>query len=115
MLDSVRARLTLWYVGVLALALVVFSLGVYALLARRLHQRLDANLRATVEAAAASLAHEIDEGETAPQAAQSTVLDLFIPHQALAVYDAEGRLLAERHARDQARARLPDLSVVPAD
>ncbi len=115
MLDSVRTRLTIWYIGVLALALVVFSFGVYALLSRTLHQRLDASLRATVVAASAALAHEIDEGETPEQAALSTVQDLLIPHQALGVFDEEGRLLAERHANDQAQARLPELSLVPAD
>jgi heavy metal sensor kinase len=115
MLDSVRTRLTLWYICVLALALVVFSFGVYALLENRLHQRLDAGLRASSEAAAASLTHEIEEGETVAQAAHSTVQDLFIPHQALAVFDAEGQLLAERHARDQAQARLPELSLISSD
>jgi two-component system, OmpR family, sensor kinase len=115
MLDSVRTRLTLWYIGVLALALALFSVGVYSLLGHTLRQRLDEGLRASIKAAAASLAHEIDEGETSQQAAQSTVQDLFIPHQALAVFDAEGRLLDERHANDQAQARLPELSLIPAD
>ena len=46
MLDSVRTRLTLWYVAVLALVLLAFSFGVYLLLARSLHHRLDAGLEA---------------------------------------------------------------------
>lgn len=114
MFDSVRAKLTLWHTGVLALALALFSVGVYGLLARTLHQRLDESLRASLTAAAASLAHELDEGETPAQAAHSTVLDLFIPHQALAVFDAEGHLLAERHANNQVQARLPAATAVPA-
>src|SRR5262245_42995400 len=113
MFDSVRTRLTLWYIGVLALTLVVFTIGVYALLSRTLRIRLDVNLRASVEAAAASLKHEIEEGETPRQAAESTVQDLFLPHQALAIFDPEGRLLAERHASDQAQARLPELPLIP--
>ena len=115
MFDSVRTRLTLWYIGVLALASALFSVGVYSLLGQTLRQRLDEGLRASIKAAAASLTHEIDEGETTQQAVQSTVQDLFIPHQALAVFDAEGRLLDERHANDQAQARLPKLSLIPAD
>ncbi len=115
MFDSVRTKLTLWYVGVLALTLVVFSIAVYLLLSRTLHTRLDAGLRASIEAAAASLAHEIEEGETPGQAAQSTVQDLFIRQQALAIFDTEGRLLAERHAIDQAQALLPELSLIPED
>jgi heavy metal sensor kinase len=115
MLNTVRARLTLWHIGVLALTLAVFSFGVYVMLSRALHQKLDLGLRASVEAAAASLTHETAEGETPSQAAHSTAQDLFIPDQALAVYDAEGRLLAERHSRDQAQARLPELSLIPDD
>ena len=115
MIDSVRIKLTIWHVGVLALVLTVFSMGVYAMLSSTLHRRLDAALSASLEAAAASLTHEIDEGETAAQAAHSTVQDLFIPQQALAVFDPEGRLLAERHARDQSQARLPELSQIPRD
>ena len=41
MFDSVRSRLTLWYVGVLALVLVAFSVTVYFLLAAFLYDRLD--------------------------------------------------------------------------
>jgi len=37
MLDSVRTRLTLWYTGVLALVLILFSVSVYGLLARQLY------------------------------------------------------------------------------
>ncbi|HKX30592.1 MAG TPA: ATP-binding protein [Blastocatellia bacterium] len=115
MIDSVRIKLTIWHVGVLAVVLTVFSFVVYALLSKTLHNRLDAALSGSLEAAAASLTHEIDEGETPSQAAHSTVQDLFIPQQALAIFDLEGRLLAERHARDQSQARLPELSQIPRD
>ena len=33
---SIRTRLTLWYTGVLALVLLLFSIGVYSLVARQL-------------------------------------------------------------------------------
>ena len=39
---SIRTRLTLWYTGVLAVVLLLFSVGVYALLAHQLARRLDA-------------------------------------------------------------------------
>ncbi|MGH9627584.1 MAG: hypothetical protein ACRD7E_04455, partial [Bryobacteraceae bacterium] len=71
MFNSVRLRLTFWYIGLLALVLGVFSLGVYSLLSRSLYQRLDAGLRSALEVTALSLNHEIEEhggkehGETA--------------------------------------------------
>jgi len=61
MLNSVRIRLTLWYVGVLALVLVAFSAGVYALLARSLDERLDSGLRTSLEAMASAFARDLAE------------------------------------------------------
>jgi len=58
MLDSIRTRLTLWHVGVLALALIVFSAGVYLLLARTLYRRMDESLLASSESIATSLIRE---------------------------------------------------------
>src|SRR5918912_1610261 len=55
MLDSVRTRLTLWYVGVLALVLVSFSITVYALLARNIYARLDDDLSTTLQETGFSL------------------------------------------------------------
>ena len=69
MLDSVRVRLTIWYVGLLALVLVAFSIGVYALLAQSLYDRLDSSLRVEVRALAAGLEREIGEGKTEREAA----------------------------------------------
>ena len=40
---TVRIRLTLWYVGILAAVLVTFSAGVYSLLNKSLRQRLAAD------------------------------------------------------------------------
>ncbi|NOT47491.1 MAG: HAMP domain-containing protein, partial [Acidobacteria bacterium] len=44
MLNSIRTRLTLWYLGVLAVVILVFSFAVYTLLARRLLQTTDESL-----------------------------------------------------------------------
>ncbi|MEW6211976.1 MAG: ATP-binding protein [Acidobacteriota bacterium] len=107
MLDSVRTRLTLWYVSALALALLAFSVGVYALLARSLNDRFDAGLRLTLEAMAAKLdqdardaqnAQEEDEEETPEEAARSAVEEAHSPLQSMGVRDSEGRLLAEKPA-----------------
>ena len=58
MLDSVRTRLTVWYTGVLALVLILFSVGVYGLLARQLARRLEGSLYTTLEGTARLLTHE---------------------------------------------------------
>jgi len=113
MLDSIRTRLTLWHVGVLALALIIFSAGVYLLLARTLYRRMDESLRASSESIAISLVRERAEGETETEAAHSAVDELHLLNQAMAVFDAEGRLLAEKPAPGNNHARLPPLDSIP--
>ena len=49
---SVRTRLTLWYTGVLALVLILFSVGVYGLVAHQLYRRLEGSLHTTIEGTA---------------------------------------------------------------
>src|SRR4030095_9022492 len=95
MLDSVRTRLTLWHAGLLALVLLAFSAGVYALLARNLERRTDASVEASLLAMKHLLAYERAEGDTEVEAARNTVLELRYPNTALAVYSSDGRLLAE--------------------
>src|SRR5262245_32825322 len=115
MLDSVRTRLTLWYVGVLALALIVFSAGVYLLLARNLHRQMDESLRTASESLTLSLVRERAEGETEAEAAHSAVTELHLLNQAMAIFDANGRLLEERTTPDNDHARLPSVNLIPAD
>src|SRR3982074_3897549 len=55
MFESLRTRLTLWYVGILAAVLVAFSVGVYILVERTLYAHQDARLRSVVEVSAAAL------------------------------------------------------------
>src|SRR5687768_9724035 len=107
MIDSVRSRLTLWYALVLGGVLVVFSVGVYGLLFRVLHERVDDNLRAVVEVAATSLRHDTEEGQDAEDAARSTVAELSSRQERLAIYDGRGVLLARSLAREPLDPRLP--------
>jgi two-component system, OmpR family, sensor kinase len=95
MIDSVRTRLTLWHAGVLALVLLVFSGGIYALLARNLQRRTDAVVGAALVAMKHLLAYERAEGDTELEAARNTVAELRYPQTSLAVYAADGQLLAE--------------------
>ncbi len=112
MFDSVRFRLTLWYVSVLALVLVAFSFGIYTLLSRSLDQRVDESLRSVIQVAITSLTHDAEEGQTTEGAAISTVTELFNPNQAMAIFDGSGRLLAENNFRDDFNAQLPDASSI---
>lgn len=95
MLDAVRTRLTLWYVGVLAAVLVVFSVGVYLLLAQRLMARTDAGLRSELEGTVKLLQFEKAEGETDEQQVQSALAELHYPGQAIAFYGTQGQLIKE--------------------
>lgn len=94
MIDSVRSRLTLWYVTVLAGVLAAFGLMVYVLMHRALHERVDAAQQALLGIAATSLTHDAAEGQTLADAAASTVAELTGPQQGLALYDQSGTLLA---------------------
>ena len=111
LLDSVRVRLTLWYVSVLALVLIAFSVVLYALFARALHHRIDESLLAVIEVTIKSLTNDLEEGQTHTSAAHSTVTELFNPQQALAVFDHTGKLLAENTTYDY-YAKLPALDTI---
>jgi two-component system, OmpR family, sensor kinase len=115
MFESVRARLTLWYVSVLALVLVAFSIGVYALLSNALYTRVDDGLRSVVEITLKSLSNDIEEGQSRQSAAQSTVTELFNPQQAIAIFDETGKLLAENTSGEDFHARLPDIASIPEE
>ncbi len=96
MIDSVRTKLTLWYVSVMALVLIAFSLGVYALTARKLHARLDSSLRTAMEGTARLFTHEKEENEPDKYSAQSSLRKYYYPRQAVALIDQNGQVLDER-------------------
>ena len=71
-IDSVRVRLTLFWVAVLAAALVAVGGLIYVLLARALYSRIDENLRAVVQIATTSLTNDLAEGQDYADAARSS-------------------------------------------
>ncbi len=125
---TVRTRLTLWYVSVLALVLLGFSAVLYAQLARSISERLDDNLRVTLDWMAATLTRDLTEslaeaaevkkteGVVIPEnlieqdAVQGVVIDLNFPHQATAIFAADGKPLADKPARDGVRVNLPSVN-----
>lgn len=112
MLDSVRVRLTLWYVAVLALVLAAFSGGLYELTARDLYNDLDEDLRLSVEMVEVKLVRELGEGQDERQAALDAINELST-REAAAVFDARGALVAEQPAQGNIHAQLPPLDALP--
>jgi len=115
MFDSVRFRLTLWYLAVLALVLIAFSTGIYALLAQSLYNRLDSTLRNEARALAAAHERQISEGRNASEAAVMVQEERFFPRQATAIFDAEGQLVSEKPTRSGKHARLPPLNLLQGE
>ncbi len=113
MLNSVRTRLAIWHVGILAVVLVSFSLGVYLVLSHNLYQRLDDNLRTTATDTGLSLANDIRDGVPVAAAATDALSEHIGPHQAAAIFDPEGRLIAENKALGNIRAPIPHLRPTP--
>lgn len=113
MIETVRARLTLWYVSILAAALIVVAALIFVLLARAMYARVDEAVLAGVQIAITSLANDLREGEDQANAARSTVGELSSTRQMVAIYDGSGRLLAEGGRDSDLELALPPLSAIP--
>ena len=95
MRSTVRGRLTLATVTGYGLILILISVGTYILVARAQQHQREVTLRAFGDAADRSLHRETQEGESIQQAATSTVVELnFPPEQSIAIFTADGALLA---------------------
>ena len=114
-IDSVRGRLTLFWVAALATSLVVVGGLIYVLLARALYTRIDDNLRAVVDITITSLTNDLAEGQDFADAARSTAAELSSRQQMLAIYDSSGRLLAEGGRDDDLEIALPMVESIPTD
>ena len=115
MFESVRARLTAWYVSLLAAILVAVIALIYILLARALYARIDDSLAAVAQVAATSLANDLHEGQDVADAARSTAQEIASRQYLVAIYDARGRLLAEAGREDDIAIPLPPPDSIPGD
>src|SRR5687768_3061099 len=113
MINTVRGRLTLWYVSALALILVLFGVAVYVLLSRALHRRVDQALASTIEISITSLSHDTQEGQSPQSAAQSTAAELSHPQQGMMIFDGSGRLLATHEGEEELQIQLPESAAIP--
>lgn len=115
MLETVRTRLTLWYVAILAAILVGVIALIYLLLARALYARVDESLQAVIQIAGTSLSNDLAEGQGVEGAARSTSSELSSRLHLVAIYDGAGRLLAEAGREDDIVIPMPPADGLPAD
>src|ERR1051325_6753239 len=101
MFNSVRVRLTLWYMLVFGGLLVGFSLFIYTVLSRNLYSRLDHSLSNDAATVARTFQNEAEEnrGNTDAGAVQ-TLNELRLPDVRVAIY-AGDRLLASDYPEGQ--------------
>ena len=115
MIETIRGRLTLWYVSVLAAVLVLVSVLIYVLLAQALQDRVDQNLRVVLGIAATSLANDLAEGQDIDDAARSTAAELSSDDQMLAIFGGDGTLLGEDGREPDLPIDLPPLDEIPSE
>ncbi|MDQ2855663.1 MAG: ATP-binding protein, partial [Acidobacteriota bacterium] len=95
MFSSMRSQLTLWYTGVLALVLVLFSLATYAYLVRAAEQRTDSSLLETANSFISTFTTEAnDEDVSADNAAKETASSFYSASCQVTVYDEQQRIIA---------------------
>src|SRR5262249_46810167 len=101
MSSQLRMRLTLWYVVAFSVVLVLFSAGVYFFVERILRERLDANLRMTLQMASSELARSASATSSSSpgfkeQVENPTLAEALedprFPTQIVAVLDVYGRV-----------------------
>ena len=93
---TVRARLTLWYTAVLSLALVLCGVLFYVLHTRSRLAQIDAELARAEALLSRAVSAELEEGQDLAAAAPEVVEDVEMPGLALALFDADGRILSGR-------------------
>lgn len=113
-LSSVSIRLTLWYVGILGVALTVLSVGIYVYVGHSLYDRLDAKLGSTLQLVVTSLKSSTSETEPETQALNRALEGLHFPNQTVALMDAGGRVVAERRGPGGPQLRLPASPLRPS-
>ena len=137
MLDSIRLRLALWHVGALAILLVGFCTGLYAVLYRRHFNRVDVLAEKVLDVTATRLAEELSKSDLSKpdlsksdlskpelskpelsksrlskagavdQAPRDALEGLSFADATVAIYDLQGVLVAEKPAGASRSAPLP--------
>jgi len=105
----IRARLTLWYIGVLAVVVVGLSVGVLWLQNRFSRSQLDEDLTALSTAIAKAVQQDLNDGHSLADAAHEARENFDTPIRTVAVLDGGGRVLSA-HWRGFRRESLPAAS-----
>jgi len=90
----IRTRLTLWYIGVLASVLVIFSAGVLLMQRRYSRIQFDTELESVARTAAGVLRTELAQSHDLARAAAATRQAIDIPDRTVAILDERGRPVA---------------------
>jgi heavy metal sensor kinase len=116
MFESMRARLTIWYTGVLALVLTVFAVATYSYLARDARARTDRSLADTANSLASNFAAESDdEDQSSDDAATESARNFRFGDRQVFIFDEGGRVVAVSDpppARAGGELLLPDAGVL---
>src|SRR5580693_2734596 len=97
MLDTLRARLTLWYSVVLALLLLLFSLTSYFLFSRAANRRTDADLTELANSFLVTFQDELrdpDKSGGLQAAARQAMLEHHVRGDILLIVDAANKIMA---------------------
>lgn len=105
MSSPLRTRLTLWYVGAFSVVLILFSGGVYFVVKRVLVDRIDANLRITLQMTGSALARNTQQSTPFAQVLE----DPRFSGQIVALVESDGTVLARRPSNSTAIFRIPAL------
>ena len=111
MFDSVRARLTLWYAGVLALSLVAFALLIYYAAAAIFHERQDESLRSTARTVASAYVEEFEEAHSLAKAGQIVFAELTFTNRYVQVSDNTGQPIASSRNLSGTLVTIPRLTL----
>jgi heavy metal sensor kinase len=98
-IDSIRMRLTLWYVTIFAALLVFFSLFAYTLIRRSLYAQLDGALTVSANNAAAAFLQEMNEGHhTEAESAAEVLRQMALTNFQVAFLSGENVVAATQFA-----------------
>lgn len=106
MLDSTRARLTLWYTGVLALILVIFAGVAYEYLERAARGRTDQSLADTANSIITTFQTETeDENQSVDEAAAEVAHAFHFNDRQAIILDDSGRVIAATDSPAKGRGK----------